>query len=94
MTAVLLMLSALAAVACWVCASPARLAVAGGVLLVTHPAPTLALTALVVAGLTAASGVLVYRSLRDGGWHLVTVCRPNLAPALSPALAPAGGGAR
>ena len=60
---------------------PVRLAVAGGVLLVTHPAPTLALTVLVTAGLMVAAGVLAYRSLRGGGWHLVTVHRPNLVPA-------------
>lgn len=90
MIAVLLLLAVLAAGVCWVCASPVRLVVAGGVLLVAHPAPTLALTVLAVAVVTVAAGVLVYRSLRGGGWHLVTVCRPALAP-VAPVLVPAGG---
>lgn len=80
MTAVLLTLTVLA-VACWVCASPVRLAAAGGVLLVTHPAPTAALTAVAAAAVTVAAAVLAYRALRAEGWHLVTVTRPNLAPA-------------
>ncbi|TDC45052.1 hypothetical protein E1281_31675 [Actinomadura sp. KC345] len=80
MIAVLLTLAALAAAVCWLCASPARLALAGGVLLVTHPAPAMAVTVLVVAGVTVAGGVLAYRSLRAEGWHLVTVIRPGLAP--------------
>ncbi|MFG1850820.1 hypothetical protein ACGFJT_03185 [Actinomadura geliboluensis] len=90
MIAVLLLLAVLAAGVCWVCASPVRLVVAGGVLLVSHPAPTLALTVLAVAVVTVAAGVLVYRSLRGGGWHLVTVCRPAAAP-VAPVLVPAGG---
>ncbi|TMR34591.1 hypothetical protein [Actinomadura geliboluensis] len=91
MIAVLVLLAVLAAGVCWVCASPVRLVVAGGVLLVAHPAPTLALTVLAVAVVTVAAGVLVYRSLRGGGWHLVTVCRPALAPVVAPVLVPAGG---
>lgn len=87
----LLTLAVLAAAVCWLCSSPVRLAAAGGVLLVTHPAPTLALTTLVTVGLAVAGGVLVYRSLRGEGWHLVTVYRPALAPALAPSAAPIGG---
>ncbi|MFE9100167.1 hypothetical protein [Actinomadura geliboluensis] len=80
MTAVLLTLTVLAAAVCWVCASPVRLAAAGGVLLVTHPAPTVALTAVAAMALTVAAGMLTYRTLRAEGWHLVTVRRPDLAP--------------
>jgi hypothetical protein len=79
MTAVLLTLAALAAV-CWVCASPVRLAAAGGVLLLTHPAPTIALTAVAAVAVTAYAGRMAYRSLRAEGWHLVTVQRPDLVP--------------
>lgn len=79
MTAVLLTLAAFAAV-CWLCASPVRLAAAGGVLLVTHPAPTAALTAVTAIAVTVAAGRMAYRSLRAEGWHLVTVQRPDFAP--------------
>lgn len=81
MTAALMTLTILAAAVCWVCASPVRLAVAAGVLLVTHPAPTLVLTAVAAVAVTAAAGRVVYRTLRAEGWHLVTVQRPGLAPA-------------
>ncbi|NVI93152.1 hypothetical protein [Actinomadura sp. BRA 177] len=81
MITVLLTLAVLAAVVCWVCASPVRLAAAAGVLLVTHPAPTAALTAVTAVAVTGAAGVLAYRLLRAEGWHLVTVQRPNLVPA-------------
>lgn len=84
MIAVLLVLAALAAAACWVCASPARLAAAGAVVLVAHPAPTFAATGVVAAGLTVATVVLVWRSVRADGWHLVTVHRPTPAPAPVP----------
>ncbi|SFP66804.1 hypothetical protein SAMN04489713_11668 [Actinomadura madurae] len=84
MTAVLLTLAALAAF-CWVCASPVRLAAAGGVLLVSHPVQTFALTAVAAVALTVAAVVFTVRTVRAEGWHLVTVQRPNLAPV------PAGG---
>ncbi|WP_433467009.1 hypothetical protein [Spirillospora sp. CA-128828] len=84
MTPVALTLAALTALACWLCSSPVRLTFAAGALLATHPAPTLTLTAVVTAGLTVAAGALVYRSLRDGGWHLVTVYRPPSIPAPVP----------
>ncbi|URN09091.1 hypothetical protein LUW74_40930 [Actinomadura madurae] len=78
MTAVLLTLVALA-VLCWLAVSPARLATAGGALLVTHPAPTIALTAITALTLAVAVSVLVYRTLRAADWQLVTVQRPTLA---------------
>lgn len=85
MIAALLMLAALLAAVCWLCASPVRLAAAGGVLLVTHPVPTFALTAVAAVAVTVAAVVFTVRTVRAEGWHLVTVQRPNLAPA------PAGG---
>ena len=81
MTAVLMTLTVLAAAVCWVCASPVRLAVAGGVLLVTHPASTAALTTVAALAVTVAAGRIAYRTLRAEGWHLVTVQRPDFAPA-------------
>lgn len=84
MSALVLALIVLAAV-WWVCASPVRLAAAGGVLLVTYPAPTFALTAVAVVAVTVAAGVFTVRTVRAEGWHLVTVQRPHLTPA------PAGG---
>ena len=78
MTTVLLVVAVLA-VAGWLCLSPARLAGAGAVLLITHPLPTFALTAVAALALTVAGGRLVYQSLRDGGWYLVTVQRPAYA---------------
>ncbi|MEU9872214.1 hypothetical protein AB0C87_30720 [Actinomadura sp. NPDC048021] len=78
MTAVILVLAVLA-VAGWLCLSPVRLAVAGAVLLITHPVPTVALTAVAALGVTVAGVRLVYRSLSEGGWYLVTVQRPAYA---------------
>ncbi|CNF02047.1 Uncharacterised protein [Mycobacterium tuberculosis] len=78
MTAAVLALAVLAA-ACWLCLSPVRLAAAGVVLLITHPVPTFALTSVAALVLTVAGVRLVYRSLSDGGWYLVTVQRPAFA---------------
>jgi glycosyltransferase A (GT-A) superfamily protein (DUF2064 family) len=78
MTAVLLLVTALA-VAGWLCMSPVRLAGAGAVLLITHPVPTVAFTAVAALGVTVAGVRLVYRSLSEGGWYLVTVQRPAYA---------------
>ena len=78
MTALILALAVLAA-ACWLCLSPLRLAAAGAALLITHPVPTFALTAVAVLAVTVAAGRMAYRSLREGGWYLVTVQRPAFA---------------
>jgi hypothetical protein len=78
MTAVVLVLAVLAAV-CWLCLSPMRLASAGAVLLITHPVPTFVLTTVAVLALAVAAARLAYRSLREGGWSLVTVQRPAYA---------------
>ncbi|TDB79672.1 hypothetical protein E1264_35195 [Actinomadura sp. KC216] len=93
MIGALLVLAVLAAAVCWLCASPARLAVAGGAVLTAHPAPTLAVTVVVAAGLTVAAVVLVARSVRDQGWSLVTVHRPtpNPVPAAASVGVPVGG---
>ncbi|MGI5324075.1 hypothetical protein [Actinomadura nitritigenes] len=77
MTAALLLVMAALAMAGWLCLSPVRLAAAGAALLIVHPAPTLALTAVAVLAVTVAGVRLVSRSLRDGGWYLVTVQRPT-----------------
>ncbi|KAB2390493.1 hypothetical protein [Actinomadura montaniterrae] len=81
MTALLLVLAVLAGLAglCWLCLSPVRLAAAGAVLVTAHPVPTLAVTAVVTAVLTVVAGRMAYRSLRDGGWCLVTVQRAAFA---------------
>jgi hypothetical protein len=78
MTALFLTLAMLA-LAGWLCLSPLRLAAVGAVLLIAHPAPTFALTAVAVLAVTVAAVRLVCRSLRDGGWYLVTVQRPAFA---------------
>jgi hypothetical protein len=78
MTALILALAVLAA-GCWLCLSPARLAAAGVALLIVHPVPTFALTAVAVLAVTVAGVRLVARSLREGGWYLVTVQRPAFA---------------
>ena len=78
MTALALTLAVFAAV-CWLCLSPVRLAVAGVVVLLAHPAPTFVVTVVVGAGLAVFAGRLAYRSLRDGGWWLVSVHRPAFA---------------
>ncbi len=49
-------------------------------LLITHPAPTVALTTVAAVVVTAYAGHMAYRTLRAEGWHLVTVQRPDLAP--------------
>ncbi|MFG2002120.1 hypothetical protein ACGFNU_23510 [Spirillospora sp. NPDC048911] len=77
MTAVVL-LGVLAA-AVWVCASPVRLAVAGAVLMIAHPVPTFAVTAVATVALTMAAVWMAYRSLGEGGWWLITVQRPAFA---------------
>ncbi|MCP2336975.1 hypothetical protein [Actinomadura rupiterrae] len=79
MTAVLLLLTALTALAGWLCLSPIRLAAAGSVLLFAHPVLTVTLTTVAALALTVAAVRIVHRSLRDGGWHLVTVQRPAFA---------------
>ncbi|TDC72519.1 hypothetical protein E1285_45165 [Actinomadura sp. 7K507] len=78
MTALALTLAALAAM-CWLCLSPARLAAAGVALLLAHPAPTMVVTTVVTVALTMFAGRLIYRSLREDGWCLVTVHRPAFA---------------
>ncbi|MEU4821362.1 hypothetical protein AB0H37_05765 [Actinomadura sp. NPDC023710] len=78
MTVVFLILAVLA-VAGLLCLSPVRLASAGAVLLITHPVPTVVLTAVAVLGVTVAGVRLAYRSLSEGGWYLVTVQRPAYA---------------
>lgn len=78
MTALILALAVLAAVG-WLCLSPFRLAAAGAVLLITHPVPAFALTVVAVLAVTVAAGRMACRSLRDGGWYLVTVQRPAFA---------------
>ncbi|MFD0904657.1 hypothetical protein [Actinomadura sediminis] len=78
MTAVIVALAVLA-LAGWLCLSPARLAVVGAALLITHPVPTFVLTAVAVLGVTVACVRLTRRSLSEGGWYLVTVQRPAYA---------------
>ncbi|WP_412516475.1 hypothetical protein K8Z49_37885 [Actinomadura madurae] len=78
MTALILSLAVLAGL-CWLTLSPVRLAGAGVVLLITHPVPTFALTAVVTVALTVAAARMAYRSLREDGWCLVTVQRPAFA---------------
>ncbi|WP_433138979.1 hypothetical protein ACQPZ8_38060 [Actinomadura nitritigenes] len=78
MSALFLFLAVLAAVG-WLCLSPLRFAAAGAVLLIVHPVPTFALTAVAVLAVTVAAARMVCRSLRDGGWYLVTVQRPAFA---------------
>ncbi|KAB2380655.1 hypothetical protein [Actinomadura montaniterrae] len=81
MTALLLVLAVLAALAGlgWLCLSPVRLGAAGAVLVAAHPAATIAVTAAVTAVLTVAAARMAYRSLREGGWCLVTVQRAAFA---------------
>jgi hypothetical protein len=81
MTALFLVLAVLAGLAglCWLSLSPLRLTAVGAVLLITHPVPTFALTALAVLALAVAAGRMAYRSLREGGWCLVTVQRAAFA---------------
>ncbi|MFG1856004.1 hypothetical protein ACGFJT_29520 [Actinomadura geliboluensis] len=78
MTAVVLALAVFAAM-CWLCLSPMRLAGAGAVLLITYPVPTFVLTTVAVLALAVGAARLAYRSLREGGWCLVTVQRPAYA---------------
>ncbi|MFC4910913.1 hypothetical protein [Actinomadura gamaensis] len=88
MIAVLLLLTALTALLGWLCLSPARLAAAGTVLLIAHPVLTVTLTTLAALALTVAAARIVYRSLRDGGWHLVTIQRPAFAVSQAGGMAP------
>jgi hypothetical protein len=74
--AVLVLALALAGLVAWVFASPARLVMPVGVALAAHPAATVAVTAAVVAVLVTVGTVIVWRSLADSGWSLVTVTRP------------------
>lgn len=76
---VFLLISAVVAAVCWVCASPVRLVAAGGVLVVTHPVPTFALTAVTSVAVTVAAAVFTVRTVRAEGWHLVAVYRPAFA---------------
>ncbi|MCP9951423.1 hypothetical protein [Actinomadura madurae] len=48
-------------------------------LLITHPVPTFALTAVMTVALTVVAGRMAYQSLRADGWCLVTIQRPAFA---------------
>ncbi|WP_026415428.1 hypothetical protein [Actinomadura oligospora] len=87
MTIVILLTAVLVAVG-WLCLSPVRLAGVGAVLLVTHPMLMFALTALAMLALTAYAARIIYRSLRAGGWHLLTVERPAFAISKAGGMAP------
>lgn len=78
MTALVLVLAVVAGVR-WLFLSPVRLAAAGVVLLLTHPVPTFVFTSVAVLAVTLAAGGVAFRSLRDGGWYLVTVQRAGFA---------------
>ncbi|MFC4906611.1 hypothetical protein [Actinomadura gamaensis] len=79
MTALILIGTALAALLGWLCSSPIRLAGAGAVLLIAHPVPVFALTVAAVLAVTTVAARMLHRSLREGGWWLVTVERPAFA---------------
>lgn len=78
MTTVILLLATLTG-AGWLLLSPVRLASLGAVLLVTHPVSTFAITTVLTLTLIAIAARIIYRSLHDGGWHLLTVGRPAYA---------------
>ena len=64
MITVLAALIGLVAVACWVCLSPARTAIAGVSLMATHPELTFAVTAAVAVVAVAVGSAIGWRSLR------------------------------
>lgn len=72
---VITLVCALAGVACWVFASPVRLAAAAIALFAAHPALTLTVTAAVAACMVAIAAVIVWRGFRDSGWCLVVITR-------------------
>ena len=77
MITVLAALVGLVAVACWVCLSPARAAIAGVSLMATHPALTLAVTTTVAVVAVAVGSAIVWRSLRASP---CPVCRQLATP--------------
>jgi hypothetical protein len=73
---------ALLAVTAWlICASVIRMAVAGGVVAITHTAPPLALAVVLAIVLAAVAVAIVWRALAPCGWRLiVTTPRPRPVP--------------
>lgn len=71
MITVFVVLLTLAAVACWLCLSAARIVAAAVAVVATHPALTLGITATAAGLILIIGSLIVVRSLRGSGWRLL-----------------------
>jgi hypothetical protein len=72
-------LAALAIVAWWICASVIRMALAGGLAALTHPAPPAWLVVVLAVVLVTVAVVIVWRALAPSGGRLIFATKPFAA---------------